>query len=152
MARPEPKRRPASPRAVLPGRVYAAVLAAALFSLAGVIHFNRFEDAYQQQFHDPYMVAAQFPRFESLREAVPENATLGCVSDLRENSPAYQAMYNSERYVLAPRLVRPNANSARVLGNFARPADFAAFGRSQGLRLERDFGNGVVLFRREGAR
>jgi hypothetical protein len=36
-----------------------------------------------------------------------------------------------------------------VLGNFTRPADFAAAGRSQGLRQQQDFGNGVVLFRRD---
>jgi hypothetical protein len=53
------------------------------------------------------------------------------------------------QYVLAPRLIEKGATDDRVIGNFTRPADFAALGQSYRLRLERDFGNGVVLFRKE---
>ena len=51
------------------------------------------------------------------------------------------------QYVLPPRLVVRGAGREWVLGNFTRPADFAAFGRSRGLELQRHFGTGVVLFR-----
>lgn len=135
-----------------PGRVYAGVLAAAALSVFGAIAFFQFEGQYQEQYRDPYMVSAQFNRFAGLRAAIAENAVLGYLSDTNEASTTYQAMFNSARYVLAPRMIRPNLKSDWVLGNFTRPADFAAVGKQRGLRLERDFGNGVVLFRREAAR
>jgi len=59
------------------------------------------------------------------------------------------SMLLSAQYVLAPRLVARGAAQEWVVGNFTRPGDFAAVGRSRGLRLEQDFGNGVVLFRKE---
>jgi hypothetical protein len=55
----------------------------------------------------------------------------------------------SAQFYLAPRLLQESATHDRVLGNFAKPADYAAIGRRHGLRVERDFNNGVVLFRRE---
>jgi hypothetical protein len=51
---------------------------------------------------------------------------------------------------LAPRLLEKTTNHQQVLGNFTRPADFAAIGRQYGLSLQHDFGNGVVLYRRDG--
>jgi len=33
-----------------------------------------------------------------------------------------------------------------VVANFSRPQDYAAFGRSRGLALVKDYGQGAVLF------
>jgi hypothetical protein len=38
-----------------------------------------------------------------------------------------------------------------VVGNFARAADFTALGAQSGLTMVRDFGNGVVVYRRPKA-
>ncbi len=125
--------------------------AAAALSLWGVIVYFGFETAYQKQSRDPYQVGAQAARFEGVRAAIPEGAVLGYLTDLEpENMTAWSA-FNAARYVLAPRLLRQDAAEPQVLGNFSHPLDYAAFGRSHGLRLERDFGAGVVLFRREGS-
>jgi hypothetical protein len=127
----------------------AAVALAALLSLWGSFEYSGLESAYQQQFHDPYQVAAQFSRFEGVQSAIPEKAMLGYLTDAVPGSVVGDAMFNGAQYVLAPRVLQKGAAFDLVLGNFTKPGDFAAVGRAQGLRLERDFGNGVVLFRRE---
>jgi hypothetical protein len=127
----------------------AAVALAALLSLWGSFEYSGLESAYQQQFHDPYQITAQFSRLDSVQSAIPEKAILGYLTDAVPGSVVGDAMFNGAQYVLAPRVLQKGTAFELVLGNFTKPADFAAVGRAQGLVLERDFGNGVVLFRRE---
>jgi hypothetical protein len=127
----------------------AAVALAALLSLWGSFEYSGLESAYQQQFRDPYQVAAQFSRLERVQSAIPEKAVLGYLTDAVPGSVVGDAMFNGAQYVLAPRVLQKGVAFDLVLGNFTKPGDFAAVGRAQGLGLERDFGNGVVLFRRE---
>lgn len=137
----------------VPQRVHSPVAAAvglaaaAVLCLWGTLETYVFETAYQQQNRDPYRIAAQFDRLAPVATAVPENAILGYLTDVPQGSVTESAMLIGAQYVLAPRLVVRGAERDWVLGNFTRPADFAAFGRSRGLELQRDFGNGVVLFR-----
>jgi hypothetical protein len=52
-------------------------------------------------------------------------------------------------YALAPRLVTRSADSHEwVVGNFSHPLDYVAAGAAHRLELVKDFGNGIVLFRR----
>ena len=127
----------------------AAVALAALLSLWGSFEYSGLESAYQQQFRDPYQVAAQFSRLERVQSAIPEKAVLGYLTDAVPGSVVGDAMFNGAQYVLAPRVLQKGVAFDLVLGNFTKPGDFAAVGRAQGLGLERDFGYGVVLFRRE---
>ena len=121
-----------------PFTVSASVALVALVCLWGSFASYGFETAYQRQNSDPYMISQQFVRFEPLLStvpsAVPEDATLGYLTDASPASTTGLAM---------------TLGAHRVIGNFTRPADFAALGQSYRLRLERDFGNGVVLFRKE---
>lgn len=130
--------------------VAIGVAAAALLSLLGSLSFYSSESAYQQQYRDPYLIGAQFERFDALRQSVPQDATLGYLTDTPLDSVLSVTMFDSAQYVMAPRILVRDPSQFLVLGNFTRPADFRAAGRQHGLRLERDFGNGVVLFRREG--
>jgi hypothetical protein len=123
--------------------------AAALLSLWGTFEIYTFETTYQQQNRDPYMIGTQFDRLAPVAAAVPEDAILGYLTDVPQGSVTELAMLMGAQYVLAPRMVVRGAGRKWVLGNFTRPADFRAFGRSRGLELQRDFGNGVVLFRGE---
>ena len=127
----------------------ASVALAALVSLWGSFEYSGLESAYQQQFHDPYQITAQFTRFDQVQSVAPENATLGYLTDAEPGSVVADAMFNGAQYVLAPRLLEKSTAFDLVLGNFTKPGDFGAMGRSHGLRLERDFGNGVVLYRKE---
>jgi hypothetical protein len=118
----------------------------------GVVEYFGFETAYQRQSRDPYQVAAQAARLEGVAALVPEDAILGYVTDMEMENLSARVMFNSTQYTLAPRILRQDTNAVRVLGNFARPADFGDLGRRQGLSIERDFRNGIVLFRRESAK
>ena len=129
--------------------VTGAILLAAALSLWGSVQYWSAESAYQRQSPDPYRIADQAARFAELRAAVPANAILGYLTDVPAADTLATAMFLSAQYDLAPRILQKSATLHLVLGNFTKPADFAAVGRGHGLRLERDFGNGVVLFRRE---
>jgi hypothetical protein len=133
-------------------RVKVGVAAAAALSLWGVIEYFGFETAYQRQYRDPYKIAAQAARLEGARATVPEDAILGYLTDLEQGSAAASALFNGAQYALAPRILRQDTARTEVLGNFTRPEDYAALGRQHGLVVERDFGNGVVLFRKEPAK
>jgi hypothetical protein len=125
----------------------AGLAAVAVLCLWGTLETYAFETSYQQQNRDPYMIGAQFNRLTPVAAAVPEDATLGYLTDVQQGSVTESAMLIGAQYVLAPRLLVRGTGREWVLGNFTRPADFGAFGRSHGLELQRDFGNGVVLFR-----
>jgi hypothetical protein len=135
-----------------PPRVRVGVALAVALSMWGVVEYFGFETAYQKQSRDPYQVVAQAARLQGLLALVPEDAVLGYVTDLEPGSVPALAMFNTAQYTLAPRILRQDTAQTRVLGNFARPADFGALGRQHGLSIERDFQNGIVLFRRDSAK
>ena len=134
---------------MFPLRVTFTVAVAAAVALWGAIEHFGFEAEYQKQNRDPYQIATQAARFEQARASIPEDALLGYLTDLELGSVAASAIFNGAQYTLAPRILHQDTVGDLVLGNFARPADFAALGRVHGLRVERDFQNGVVLFRKE---
>ena len=144
--------RATAPTPEFPLRQKVAVAAAALLSVWGTFQYFQFETEFQKQPADPYQIHAQATRLEAVRAATPENAALGYLTDAPPGSVADGALFSGAQYALAPRLLQRYSNQERVLGNFARPADFAEFGRTKGLRVERDFGSGVVLFQRESAK
>jgi hypothetical protein len=140
----------AGPLVTYPPRVRVGVALAAALSMWGVVEYFGFETGYQKLSRDPYHVAAQAARLEGVSAVVPDDAVLGYITDLEPGSPSAWAMFNAAQYILAPRiLLQNNAAQTRVLGNFARLADFGALGQRQGLSIERDFQNGIVLFRKD---
>jgi len=139
----------ASGRARYPMRVAGGLALAVCLAVWGSCESYSFESLYQQQFRDPYLISAQFPRFQALMNAVPERAELGYLTDAEPGSVTESSMALSAQYALAPRILEKSVGPEWALGNFTRPADFAASGQSKGLRLQQDFGNGVVLFRKE---
>jgi len=128
-----------------PGRLKAALIAAALLGVWGAIESFQIETG--NTAGDPYMVDLQPARLAGVIDAIPPTAIVGYLSDAQNGSTAALAMFNSARYALAPRLLVMGTDRDWVLGNFTRPADYAAIGREHGLAFSRDFGNGVVLFR-----
>ena len=132
-----------------PARVKAGLGATVALSMWGAISYYGFEAEAGRQFRDPYRIGAQSRRLEDLRASLPEDAVLGYFTDLEPGSVAASSAFNAAQYVLAPRLLSREAGPTRVLGNFSHPLDFAALGRERGLRLERDFGQGVILYSRQ---
>lgn len=103
-----------------------------------------------QQFPDRYGVVAAEQRFASALELLPANAVIGYISDLPLSETAGSTAFVAAQYVVAPRsLVLASAQPTEwAVGNFAHPEDFAAIGAQAGFTLVRDFGNGVVVYRR----
>jgi hypothetical protein len=122
------------------------MIAAALLAVWGAIENFQLESA--STLRDPYMVGVQADRLAGVMQAVPPTAIVGYISDLHDDSTAAQAMFNSARYTLAPRLLIAGTDRDFVLGNFTKPMDYATFGREHGLQFVQDFGNGVVLFKK----
>jgi hypothetical protein len=133
-----------------PYAVKAGIAAAAVLAVFGLFEYARFESAYQSQNPDPYKVASQFPRFADLRAAVPADAVLGYISDQPLGTLPGDTLFGTAQYALAPRLLRKDATPDLVIGNFTRQVDFQAIGAQQGLRIEKNFGSGVVLYKKEG--
>lgn len=133
-------------RAAYPTNVKVGVALCAALALWGAVAFAGRES--DDQARDPYMISAQSMRLDTLRAAVPEDATLGYVTDAAPGSVMDLTLFNAARYALAPRMLVPGTSHDRVLGNFTRPTDYGAFGAQRGLQVETDFGNGVVLFRK----
>ena len=136
-----------TPRVEYPFATKAGILVAAVLALWGVLGYFGSEGSYQEQYRDPFQIAAQSARLEGFRDAVAADAVLGYLTDAAPGSAVSDSMFLSAQYTLAPRLLAKKTDAQQVLGNFTRPGDFAALGRQYGLSLDRDFGNGVVLYR-----
>jgi hypothetical protein len=132
-----------------PLRIVAGLAVAALLAVWGSFTSYQTEAAYQQEYRDPYQISAQFRRLGPMLSVVPENAVMGYLTDAEPGSIVDSALLGGALYVLAPRLLARDTAHDWVLGNFTRPADFGAIGKSKGLRLQQNFGNGVVLFHKE---
>jgi hypothetical protein len=109
----------------------------------------RTAEADAQAYQDPYMVNAQPERLRGAIAYLPEHAELGYLSDLSFDATNGSVAHFGVMYALAPRLVTRSADSHEwVVGNFSHPLDYAAAGAAHRLEVVKDFGNGIVLFRR----
>jgi hypothetical protein len=127
----------------------AGIILTALLPVWGAWAYYREESAYQRKYPDAFRVQAQVARFASFRSVVPESAVLGYFSNTDPGSALDQQMRLSAQYVLAPRLLETGTGPELVLGNLTSSADTTALGQSRGLSVERDFGRGVILYRKE---
>jgi hypothetical protein len=93
-------------------------------------------------------------RFVEARKLLPRSGVIGYLSDPRENDGSSKRLYDnhstSAQYQLAPLILSDSAEPQIILGNF-----FTADGREKAMAAHKlvilhDFGNGVVIFRREG--
>jgi hypothetical protein len=81
-------------------------------------------------------------RFAALRAALPQRGVVGYIGQSHNST----ADYYLAQYALAPLVVDRSANHSLVIGNFpSSPPPL----QTEGLRLLRDFGNGVLLFAHE---
>jgi len=125
----------------------SAVVAA--LALWGVLSFSTATEAMSTTAADVYRISDQQWRFQQVSEALPAHGIIGYVSD--QTGVQAQAMLLGAQYILAPRVLvelKNRPESPWVIGNFAKQLDIAEFGREHGIRPVRDFGAGVVLFRK----
>jgi hypothetical protein len=124
------------------------MLAAAL-SVWGAVQYWDAETAHQRESRDVYRIADQVVRLEGFRSTVPAEAILGYLTDVPVDGTLGSTMFFAAQYALAPRVLQKTGAHDLVLGNFTKPGDYVSAGREHGLRVDHDFGNGVVLYRKE---
>lgn len=88
-------------------------------------------------------------RFEELRKVLPARATVGYVNDRADETEAAEAFVIA-RYALAPNIVVRGTWPELTVGDFRRPGAGTETLAGLDLIVVRDFGNGVMLLRREG--
>ncbi len=126
----------------------AGVLVAAALSLLIVFVVDQFERDFQPLNRDRFAVQIQPSRFRGVVETVPASAVIGYITDLDPKSTSATVIFRTAQYALAPRLLQLGSAQEWVIGNFSQSGDFQAIGAAQGLRLIRDYNNGVVLYHR----
>lgn len=131
-----------------PLRVY--LLLAAFGAMTVVYATARLGEAASYQ--DPYPFRTQYGRLQGVKALISGQRRVGYVSNMEQGKRGFAQLYFPTQYVLAPTLLVPEGDEASfeyVLGNFTKQQDYAAFGRSHGLDLVREFPMGVVLYRRQ---
>jgi hypothetical protein len=134
------------------GQILAACAAVALLALWSILNFYGATEELAGPNADVYKIGEQAARFQDLAAALPPAGIVGYVSDVPAGQTLASVLYSSAQYTLAPRLVtnQPVKPAAEwVVGDFAKPLDVTQFGKTRGLTLVKDFGNGVVLYRNQ---
>jgi hypothetical protein len=140
---------PAQPS--LPIRALVGIAAVAALALAGALDYSQFLAEYSRS-ADTYQMGAQQERFRDALAALPASGIVGYVSDVSPGEPQGQVLLGAAQYALAPRIVVPlkrGTNAGWVIGSFVRPDEAARVAAEHGLAVVSDYGNGVLLFRKE---
>ena len=126
--------------------------AVVILAAAGLLNLYQLVEA-QAQPGDPYQIDTQMARLQQAIATLPPNVHAGYVSDMDLSTARGLLAFNAARYAMAPRLLTTGVapdDAGWVLGNFSQSLNYAGFGAQRGLTVARDFGNGVVLYRRPG--
>ncbi|MGO9117409.1 MAG: hypothetical protein ACLQPD_07315 [Desulfomonilaceae bacterium] len=87
-------------------------------------------------------------RFDGIKKTLPERALLGYFSDVApEGTPEYGKAFFLTQYSLAPIIVADSPDRDLVIGDVKNPGESSLY-KERGFTLEKDFGDGVVLFKK----
>ncbi len=86
-------------------------------------------------------------RLDGLKEYLPSRGEVGYLTDCEPGGELF-GRFIVTQYVIAPAILVEGAGPDLVIGDFKGRVDVAALCRANGLELVRDFGGGVMLFRR----
>jgi hypothetical protein len=134
-----------------PLRALIGVAAAAVFGLIGALGAYDTLITQSREFQDYYRIEAQQRRFAAVRAALPPETVVGYLSDLPVGNDEWQVNFFGVQYALAPRLLVEESdghNTEWVVGNFLKRPALAEIEKAHKLKLAREFGLGVYLFRR----
>jgi hypothetical protein len=88
-------------------------------------------------------------RFEGVKSLLPPHAVVGYLEDEGVWLEGHESRFTLVQYALVPRLLVRGAGSEWTVGNFTDPTQPPPQLPGHRLRLVRDFGNGVRLYRTE---
>ena len=133
-------------------RAWTCIGFAFLLCLSGALSFFEEYTTAAERNPDPWAIARQQVRYAALRAELPRNSMIGYFSDVPPGKGGGSVALFATAYSLAPHLVAqdtPAVPPELVVGNFRRLPDLEQLRREQGLTLVKDYGRGVMLFRRE---
>jgi hypothetical protein len=116
---------------------------AAVLSLYGTFVISDNQTARNKDQENAYQVGTEERRLAAVKHDLPADGMVGFVSDLKD-----PGVLLATQYALVPNMIVERPPSGFVVANLSRPMDYAEFGRARGLTLIRDYGYGVVLYRR----
>lgn len=130
----------------------AGMVLLTLFALLSNLEFFK-QTALDRKLIGKDEVALYERRFDEVRKSLPSHGVVGYISskqvpDIRFD-PAARDYYLTQ-YALSPLLVVYSDEPRWVVGNFHDPVAGAKMAADRNLIVVEDFGNGVMLFRREG--
>ncbi len=123
-----------------------------LLSLSAAIAYLNGEAETARQVPDPWAIARQVERFAPLRMDLPAPTVLYYLTDVPADDNRSSTLFFGTAYALAPHVVtdaKRAEDSEMVVGSFQRRPDLARLESERGLKLVKDYGQGVMLFRRE---
>jgi len=130
----------------------AGAAVVAILSLSAALDYWQVITTYNEQYPDPYRIGFQGPRFRAAAAAIPVDAVIGYISNLEFSDIRGSVAFFGAQYALTPRILMAIGDSRAgdlVLGNYSTQVDAAQVARAHHLSVVKDFGAGVILFRRE---
>ncbi len=127
----------------------------AILSLFAALDYWQITTRYNKAYPDVYRIGFQDARFREVVAAVPDDAVLGYISDADFATIRGSSAFFGAQYALTPRILVPyKSPHARdlILGNYSKKVDPAQVARKRGFELLKDFGAGVILFRKGKAK
>jgi hypothetical protein len=124
--------------------VKAAVLLLSLSALVSVVQTFRGARILTKRTTDSQTLYGR--RFIELKKALPAHGVVGYITDEIDEIPWN---YYQTQYALSPVIVDKTPGRELVVGNFRDSAVAREIVANSDLILLKDFGNGVVLFRKE---
>ena len=134
------------------GVVLTGVGLVAILSLFAALDYWHAVTSYNEEFPDPYRIGYQQPRFREAAKAIPVDAVVGYISNLEFGDIQGSAAFFGTQYALTPRIVMPFDSPQvqdLVVGNYSTKVDAADVARQNHMSVVKDFGAGVILFRKE---
>jgi hypothetical protein len=132
------------------GRAFL-VLAAAGLALYSSLSSYAVSSVLAQQTRDQYQVETMVQRLAPAARKLPAAVAVGYITDVSLSTDSGRVVFLTAQYALAPHLlvwVGPTARVEWAVGNFSKPADYAAAGARAGFSVIEDLGAGVLLYRR----
>lgn len=122
-------------------------------SLSSLLGFYRVSADFASNVRDPFEVNSMAQGIAGAAAMIPAGESVGFFAQVSMTEGPGMLAFLAARYALAPRLVYDATGGAKsewVIGNFSEKLDFAEEGRKRGLTLVTNFGNGIVLYRKDG--
>ena len=135
------------------------ILAIAVCGMVTVLSLGSIKDIYERReiragSGDPYGVLLQQARLQGVVSSLPAIRVVGYLQDPGVDFFTGAKKQLGAQMAFAPRMLVRQSRFAQqwVVGDFSRPIDLPSFAQSNGLQVVRNFGGGIVLFQRIGAR